>query len=164
MCLEEKLIHPEITLKPMTPEMYHTFFQEYENDMDLYLDKRDFREYNYEKSKVDAYIQRQNDLKRLSFAIMYGNEMVGEIKIYDIVPTQSATLGITMKSKKYKDKGFGTQAEKLAIEYVFCQLNIPVLNADCVLTNTRSQHVLEKVGFRFMYADDQRKHYQITRN
>lgn len=23
---------PEVTLKPMTPEMYHAFFREYEND------------------------------------------------------------------------------------------------------------------------------------
>ena len=31
-------MNAEITLKPMTPEMYHTFFKEYQNDMDLYLD------------------------------------------------------------------------------------------------------------------------------
>lgn len=154
----------EITLKPMTAEMYHAFFQEYENDMDLYLDKNDYFEYVYEKSKVDAYIQRQIDLNRLPFAIMYGDEMVGELKIYDIVIDKSATLGITMKNRNYKDKGFGTRAEQLAVEYVFYQLNIPVLNADCILTNTRSQHVLEKVGFQFIYTDEQRKHYQITRD
>ena len=154
----------EITLKSMTAEMYHAFFQEYENDMDLYLDKNDYFEYVYEKSKVDAYIQRQIDLNRQPFAIMYGDEMVGELKIYDIVIDKSATLGITMKNRKYKDKGFGTRAEQLAVEYVFYQLNIPVLNADCILTNTRSQHVLEKVGFQFIYADEQRKHYQITRD
>lgn len=154
----------EITLKPMTAEMYHAFFQEYENDMDLYLDKNDYFEYVYEKSKVDTYIQRQIDLNRQPFAIMYGDEMVGELKIYDIVIDKSATLGITMKNRNYKDKGFGTRAEQLAVEYVFYQLNIPVLNADCILTNTRSQHVLEKVGFQFIYADEQRKHYQITRD
>jgi RimJ/RimL family protein N-acetyltransferase len=154
----------EITLKPMTAQMYHAFFSEYENDMDLYLDKNDFFEYVYEKSKVDAYIQRQRDLHRLPFAIMYGDEMVGELKIYDIIDGTSATLGITMKNKTYKDCGFGTRAEQLAVEYVFYELDIPVLYADCILTNTRSQHVLEKVGFQFLYADEQRKHYRITRD
>lgn len=154
----------EVTLKPMTAEMYHTFFQEYENDMDLYFDKNDYFEYIYEKSKVDAYIQRQIDLKRQPFAIMYGDEMVGELKIYDIVIGKSASLGITMKNKNYKDRGFGTRAEQLAIEYVFYQLDIPVIYADSILTNTRSQHVLEKVGFQVVYADEKRKHYQITRN
>lgn len=154
----------EITLTPMTPEMYYAFFKEYQNDMDLYLDKNDFFEYHYDKAKVDAYIQKQIDLKRLPFAIMYGDEMVGELKIYDIVDNKSATLGITMKNKNYKDRGFGTQAEQLAIEYVFNQLDIPILYADSILTNTRSQHVLEKVGFQFVYADEQRNHYQILRN
>lgn len=68
-----------------------------------------------------------------------------------------------MKNKNYKDRGFGTRAEQLAIEYVFYELDIPMLYADSVLTNTRSQHVLEKVGFRFIYEDEQRKHYKITR-
>ena len=153
----------EILLKPMTAEMYHEFFQEYQNDMDLYLEKEEFFEYVYGKSKVDAYIQRQIDLKRLPFAIMLGNEIVGELKIYNIINDESATLGITMKNKNYKDRGFGTRAEQLAIEYVFYQLDIPVLYADSILTNTRSQHVLEKVGFQFIYEDEQRKHYKITR-
>lgn len=153
-----------ISLKPMTPEMYHAFFQEYENDMDLYLDKNDFTEYVYNREKVDAYIQKQISLKRLPFAIMCGEEMVGELKLYDIVSGKSATLGITMKSKKYKDKGYGTQAERLAIDFVFNELDIPVLYADSILTNTRSQHVLEKVGFQFLYADEQRKYYRITKD
>ena len=153
----------DILLKPMTSEMYHEFFREYQNDMDLYLDKKDFFEYVYDKSKVDAYVQRQIDLNRIPFAIMLGNDIVGELKIYDIVKGESAALGITMKNKNYKDRGFGTRAEQLAIEYVFYQLDIPVLYADSVLTNTRSQHVLEKVGFQIVYADEQRKHYKITR-
>lgn len=154
----------KITLKPMTAEMYHAFFREYQNDMDLYFDKNDFFEYVYDREKVDKYIQKQNALKRLPFAIMCGDEMVGELKLYNIVEGKSATLGITMKNKKYKDRGYGTRAEQLAIEYVFRQLDIPVLYADSVLTNTRSQHVLEKVGFQFMHADEQRKYYRIMRN
>lgn len=154
----------EITLQPMTPALYHLFFQEYENDPDLYLDKNDFVEYTYDRETVDRYIQKQIDLHRLPFAIMCGDEMAGELKLYNIVPGESAVLGITMKNRKYKDRGFGTRAEQLAVEYVFHQLDIPVLYADSILTNTRSQHVLEKVGFQFVYADEQRKHYRILRD
>lgn len=153
----------ELILQTMTPRMYHAFFKEYENDPDLYLDKNEFVPYVYDEAKVDAYIQRQIDLKRLPFAIMLGGEMVGELKLYNIVEGKSAWLGITMKNSRYKDRGFGTQAERLAIQYVFNELDIPVLYADSVLTNSRSQHVLEKVGFQLLYADEQRKHYQIRR-
>lgn len=153
----------EIILRPMTDEMYHAFFMEYRNDTDLYLDPADFVEYKYEKAKVEAYIQRQRDRKRLTFAIMRGDELVGELKIYDITAGESAWLGITVKNAAYKDQGIGTKAEQLAIEYVFHELDIPVLYADSVLTNTRSQHVLEKVGFQYLYTDGERKHYRISR-
>lgn len=156
-------MEPEITLKPMTAQMYHTFFRDYQNDADLYLDKSGFREYTYDRGKVDAYIQRQIALKRLPFAILYGDEMVGELRFYDIKPHESAVLGITMKSSQYKDRGFGTQAERLAIAYAFHRLDIPVLYAAAILTNTRSQHVLEKVGFQLVSQDAQRKYYRITR-
>ena len=68
-----------------------------------------------------------------------------------------------MKSSQYKDRGFGTQAEWLAIDYAFHKLDIPVLYADAVLTNTRSQHVLEKVGFQLISQDARRKYYRISR-
>lgn len=154
----------EITLQPMSPGMYHAFFQEYENDMDLYLDKKDYVEYKYDREKVDAYIQKQIDLNRLPFAIMCGDEIVGELKLYDIVNRKSAALGITLKNRNFKDRGYGTRAEQLAIEYVFYKLDIPILYADSVLTNTRSQHVLEKVGFQFIGADERRKLYCIMRS
>ena len=35
---------------------------------------------------------------------------------------------------------------------------------DALVTNTRSQHVLEKVGFQFMHADDKKRYYRIMRN
>ena len=148
----------------MTAEMYHAFFKEYQNDPDLYLNPQDFSEYRYEANKVDAYIQKQIDLKRQPFAILYGDEIIGELKLYNIKANVCATLGITMKQRQFKDRGFGTKAEMLAIKYVFEELDIPVLYADSILTNTRSQHVLEKVGFQFIREDEQRKYYQITRS
>lgn len=157
-------MNDKVFLKPMTPEMYHEFFSEYENDPDLYLNKDEYFEYCYDAENVDKYIQKQIRLHRLPFAIMRGDEIVGELKLYDIVEHECATLGITMKNKKYKDRGFGTQAELLIIDYVFHQLDIPVLYADSIITNTRSQHVLEKVGFSLLREDEERKHYIIKRD
>ena len=153
-----------IRLAPMTAEMYHDYLKEYENDPDLYLDKSRYEPYSYIKEKVDRYIQRQIDLKRIPLAIMCGDDIVGEIIIKNIEEHRSATLSISLKNASYKDRGFGTQAEKLAIDYVFNELDIPVLYADTILTNTRSQHVLEKVGFTFIREDGQFKYYKIERD
>ena len=88
----------DIYLLPMTPEMYHAYFREYQNDTDLYIDKSKFAPYTYEKEKVDRYIQRQTELGRKVFAIMLGEEMVGEMVIKNIVEDQCATMGLSMKN------------------------------------------------------------------
>ena len=73
-------------------------------------------------------------------------------------------MGIALKNTRYKDRGIGTQAERLAINYVFNQLDIPTLYADSIITNTRSQHVLEKVGFSLISEDGQFRYYRIDRS
>ena len=153
----------DVYLLPMTAEMYHEYFKEYQNDMDLYLDKSTYTPYVYAEESVNRYIQRQTDLKRKNFAIMFDGEMVGEIVIKNIVEHECATMSIAMKNARYKDRGFGTKAEQLAIQYVFNELDIPILYADAILTNTRSQHVLEKVGFKFIKEEGDFRYYRIER-
>ena len=134
---------------------------EYENDPDLWLDKTKYTPYEYSEEKVNKYIQRQKDLNRRALAIMCGGEIVGEVIIKNIEDHKCATLGICLKNAKYKDQGIGTQAERLAVQYVFKELNIPVLYADSIQPNTRSQHVLEKVGFKYVNEDADFKYYRI---
>lgn len=153
----------DVYLLPMTAEMYHQYFKEYQNDLDLFIDKSTYRPYIYEKERVDQYIKRQIDLNRKSFAIMFGNEIVGELIIKNIEANKCATMGLSVKNASYKDRGFGTKAESLAVKYVFSELDIPVLYADSILSNKRSQHVLEKVGFRFIKEEGDFRFYCIER-
>ena len=162
--LREQMSQPEITLAPMTAEMYHCYFKEYENDPDLLLDGQPYVSYTYDAEKVDRYIQRQKDLKRIPLAILCGDEIAGEIVIRDVEDHKCAAMGITLKNAKYKDCGIGTAAERQAIRFVFYELGIPTLFADTVRTNTRSQHVLEKVGFLFIGEDRDFKYYRIDRD
>lgn len=60
-----------------------------------------------------------------------------------------------------KNRGFGTQAEILALQYAFEVLKLNTVYADSVQKNARSQHVLEKVGFVLMKEDDIFKYYKI---
>ena len=157
-------MNEEIFLRPFTPEMYHEYFREYQNDPDLYIDKSAWRPYVYDREAVDRYIRRQTDLKRKTFAIVHGDELVGELILKNIEPQKSATMGLALKNAKYKDRGFGTKAEQLAVSYVFQVLDIPILYADAILSNTRSQHVLEKVGFQFIRQEGDFKFYSIQRS
>ena len=156
-------MNTDVYLLPMTAEMYHEYFKEYQNDLDLYIDKSAYTSYTYDEEKVNRYIQRQIDLKRKVLAIMLNGEIIGEIVIKNIVEHQCATMGLAMKNTKYKDRGFGTKAEQLAVQYVFNELDIPVLYAGSILSNTRSQHVLEKVGFELIKEEGDFKYYCIKR-
>ena len=153
----------EVWLKPMTAQMYHEYFREYQNDPDLYLNPGAYTAYTYDPQTVERYIRRQAFLKRRVFAIMHGGEMVGELIIKNIEPGKCATMGIAMKNTRYKDRGFGTRAEQLAVRYVFDELDIPVIYADALVTNTRSQHVLEKAGFRLLREEGDFRYYCIER-
>ena len=53
-----------------------------------------------------------------------------------------------MRSDAFKNKGYGTQAELLALDYAFNTMELSTVYADSLIGNTRSQHVLKKVGFQ----------------
>ena len=111
--------HSEIRLLPMTDEMYRSYAREYENDPDLYLPGQIYTHYVYSEERVEQYLKRQKDLKRILLAITCGEEIVGEIVIKNIKEGESATMGLTLKNAKYKDQGIGTEAERLAVRFVF---------------------------------------------
>lgn len=153
----------DVRLAPMTAQMYHEYYREYRSDPDLCFDKGDFAEFAYDPEWVDRYVRRQADLNRRCFAIMHRGEMVGELILKDIVPRERATLSISMKHGGYKDRGFGTRAERLAIEYAFGEMGVKVLHADALVTNARSRHVLEKVGFHETHEDGRFAYYEIKK-
>ena len=156
-------ISDTVSLRQMTPQMYHAYFREYQNDPELLIDKKQFKPFSYTPKWVDEYIQRQLARKRLCFAVMLGDEIAGEIILKDLRPRESAVLSICMKNDRFKGWGYGTQAERLAADYVFHSLDIPVLYADSILPNLRSQHVLEKAGFRLLRTEGDFKYYSMVR-
>ncbi len=153
----------DIYLKLMTNKMYHQYFKEYKNDPDLYLDKAQYTDYVYTQEWVYNYIKKQKNLHRICLAIMLDTQIIGEIKLCDIIKNESATLSICMKNDNYKNKGYGTIAEQLVIDYVFNKLNLKTLYADCIITNTRSQHVLEKGGFKLIKTENNFKYYKLDK-
>ena len=98
------------------------------------------------------------------FAIMLDDRPIGELQLKRIDWKKAeCTLSIHMQNDAVKGKGYGTQAERLAVQYAFDELGMVAVNADAVLKNTRSQHVLEKVGFRLVGVDEAFKYYRMER-
>ena len=66
--------------------------------------------------------------------MLLDNKPIGEIKLkYIDYDKKECTLGIVLQNDKVKGKGYGSYAERLAIQYAFDKLGMKVVLADAVL-------------------------------
>ena len=153
-----------VTLEIMTRELCHKLYRGFQNDPDIYQDMTNFTPFVYREAWVDAYFDRQAAKQRIYLAILLDGEPIGEVLLKQIDREgSSCVLGIHLQNDTVKGKGYGTCAETLAVEYAFDRLGLATVYADTVRKNTRSQHVLEKVGFRFSHEDALFRYYEITK-
>ena len=150
-----------VSLKPMTRQMCHEFYQNFQNDPAI----GHYYEYVYSPEIADRYFDNNAVSDRKLFAIMVGERIVGECKLKNIdLQKRECSMGIHLQNDAVKAKGYGTQAERLILQYAFEELGMVAVSADAALKNTRSQHVLEKVGFRYTHEDDNFKYYRCENN
>lgn len=153
-----------IELKKMTRELCHELYKDWSNDASIYMDMSQFKPYCYDEDAVNRYFDSKNEPSRILFAIMLSEKPIGELHLKKIDREKGeCTLSIHMQNDAVKGKGYGTQAELKAIQYAFEELGMAAVNADTILKNARSQHVLEKVGFKLTREDENFKYYRITR-
>ena len=149
-----------VSIKPMTRQMCHEFYQGFQNDPAI----GHYYEYIYNPERADRYFDTNSIPDRKLFAILAGDEIVGECKLKNIDPEKREySLGIHLRDDSVKEKGYGTQAERLILQYAFEELGMVAVNADAALKNTRSQHVLEKVGFRYVREDETFRYYRCEK-
>lgn len=153
-----------IELKKMTRKLCHELYKDWENDSSIYIDMSLFKPFHYNEASVNRYFDSRTDPSRILFAIMLGDRPVGELQLKQIDWEKAeCTLSIHMQNNTVKGKGFGTQAEQKAVEYAFDKLEMAAVNADTIIKNTRSQHVLEKAGFKFVRTDGDFNYYRIEK-
>ena len=152
----------EITLAPMTRELFYTLYRGFENDPDIYMNMQYYTQYAYNQEKVDERFDSLQTPERVVFAVMLDGAPIGEVQLKRINRERNdCTLSIHLQNDAVKNRGFGTQAEKQAVRYAFDVLKLDAVNADAVLKNTRSQHVLEQAGFMFTREDEVFRYYRI---
>lgn len=154
----------EITITPMTRPLCHEFYQGFENDPDIFMDMSRFASYKYTPERADRYFEEQQSPDRIVFMVMEGGRPVGEVKLkYIDHGAKQCSLGIHLQNDRAKNRGIGTAAERLALDYAFNALGMEAVNADAMLKNKRSQHVLEKAGFVYVREDDTFRYYVCKR-
>ena len=155
----------DIALTPMTRPLCHEYFQGFENDPDIFMDMSRFAPYEYTPEQVDRYFERQQAPDRVVFFAMLDGAPVGEVILkYIDRETRQCSLGMHLQNDRVKNRGIGTAAERLALDYAFDVLGMGTVNADAVPKYKRSQHVMEKVGFTFLREDETFRYYVCKRS
>ena len=93
----------------------------------------------------------QNNNPEATFSIIDINNdrIVGSVGIESIDHlNRCGTLGIFIGDKDYRDKGYGTEAIRLILEYGFKYLNLKNINLDLVSANARAYKCYQKCGFK----------------
>ena len=158
----------EIELHPMTRERMHELYRGFAFDPDLFMDMSLFercKSYAYDAQKVDALFEKRSlDPDSIAFAVMLHGAVIGEVRLQHINDeAKECELSIHLQNDSVKGRGYGTQAERLAVAYAFDQLGMERVLADAIVKNTRSRHILEKLGFRFLREADGFRYYCLDR-
>lgn len=154
----------KITLQKMTRELCHELYKWWQNDDAIFMDMSMFKPFEYSPEKVDKYFDSKQESTRILFAIMLEDKPIGEVQLKQIdFDNKECELSIHMQNDDFKCKGYGTEAERQAIQYAFDELGLEKVNADTIVKNTRSQHILNKLGFEFIKQDGDFKYYQLEK-
>lgn len=121
--------------------------------------------FQYSAEKMTAYYHKKmSEPNRRLFSIHVNHEVIGEVQIkYIDYEKLEGTLSILLANDQYKNKGYGSQAERLVLDYAFNTLNLKRVKADATQRNERSKHILEKIGFQHIKDENLMSYYVLER-
>ncbi len=105
--------------------------------------------------------------ERIGLAIYFDQIFIGSIEFYDIrQQPKTAVLGVLIGEKSLWGKGLGTQALRLALEFIFNK-DFERISLETLEDNQRARSSFEKNGFRFIGTSDAGKRrfakYELSR-
>lgn len=144
----KKLVGDRIYLSPRSTEDYE-IFAEWLNDFQVadYVGRSGML---MSKEGEKEFLEANNN-PEATFSIidLESDKMVGTVGLESINHlNRCATLGIFIGDKDFRDKGYGTEAIKLVLEYGFKYLNLKNINLDLMEFNQRAYRCYQKCGFK----------------
>ena len=90
-----------------------------------------------------------DDMQRYAIVLLDGDVLIGSISIHNIDHlNRNAFIGIFIGEKEHRNKGYGTEAIRLLIEYGFKTLNLHNIMLTVHADNYGGIACYKKVGFR----------------
>ncbi len=107
----------------------------------------------YSKGVLQLYLDNSHrdiyEVKQLRLAIcLKNNRLIGLIDLFDFDPkNQRAGVGVVVRNSEDRNRGAGTEALQLLVDYAFSILNLRQLYANVSESNTASIKLFSKMGF-----------------
>ena len=146
----------------LTPRLILRNFKEC--DLDIFVSYRNDPEvakyqgwgvpYPHEKgekfvsSMKDKFALKQGDWIQYAIALRETDELVGDLGCYvKKDDARQAVIGYTIAAKHWR-KGYASEVIPYLLEYLFIDMDMHRVSADCDVENVASYRTLEKLGFR----------------
>jgi RimJ/RimL family protein N-acetyltransferase len=113
-------------------------------------------EFPYPREKAQAFIDsmksdavpRAGEWMQFAVAMKDTDELIGDLGCYvKKEDSRQAVIGFTI-AKKYWRKSYATEIIPCLLKYLFVNMGMHRVSADCDADNTASYRTLEKLGFR----------------
>jgi len=145
-----------IFLRALEPEDLE-FIHEIENDENIWEISNTITPFS--KFLIKQYLEHSHkdiyEVKQLRLIISsYNNDVLGMIDVFDFNPkNRRAGIGILIKKEKNRDKGYGSEALKLLVDYCFTHLDLHQVYCNISEDNKASiklfsNHGFEKIGLK----------------
>lgn len=154
-----------IKLEKISLDKLINYYKNFENDPMTYINMSTFSKYKYDEEKVVKYYKRISEIpNRIDFMILKDGDPIGEIGFKNIgLVKREGEFSIHLQNDSVKNKGYGTIASEMLLDFGFNDLGFKKIYASSILKNKRSQHFLEKLGFKLKGQDEIFKYYFIEK-
>lgn len=138
---------PRVALRTLTREKYHAVRRIYVADPHTGAPP-----YRYDAEKADAAfdaILAHADDSPVCGIFLANGTVIGELAFKRLdLQKGRCELGITLANDSLKEKGYGGEAFRLAVDYALGTLGLDAVYANTMGGNARMQRVLDRLGFR----------------
>ena len=144
-----------VVLRPLTKEDAKLFVA-WLNDPEvikwlMWRDEKQALSLEFEEKWIEE-MQKSNTWKAFMIEAIVGcakiKVPIGNCSIHNIDwDNQRGGLGVTIGEKEFWNKGYGTEAAKLLLDYAFRELKLHRIESLALEDNIRSIRMLQKVGY-----------------
>lgn len=147
----KKLIGKKVYLSPINVEDAEQYCQ-WLNDFEVAQNLLIFdQQLSLEKEKVILNNMQKNDAQVFSIVDLKTDKLLGNCSIFRInLRNRKAEVGIFIGNKEFWNKGYGTEALSLLVDYGFNILNLNNIMLEVFDFNQRAFKAYQKVGFKLI--------------